>query len=218
MPPKRIWLSLDTTAASCAAALICDGEVVATRIEAMKVGQAERLFPMIADMIGDAQIDFPQVTDIAVATGPGNFTGIRIGVAAARGLGLSTGARVVGISVLEALAHKRSGPALSTLDARGSGLYCQLFEDGVPMAEPRIDTLDDIAKYRQAGLFCAGFQADRIAEVLGAKGFDGAMPGPAVFGQVAMTGRNVGLERPAPLYIRAADAALPMQPPPRIVP
>lgn len=92
-------LAIDTSAGQCAVSV---AEVA--RVEAMTRGHAERLFPMIGDALAAAGAGWADIARIAVCTGPGSFTGIRVGVAAARGLALARGVPAIGITRFEALA------------------------------------------------------------------------------------------------------------------
>ncbi|HRO15722.1 MAG TPA: tRNA (adenosine(37)-N6)-threonylcarbamoyltransferase complex dimerization subunit type 1 TsaB, partial [Paracoccus sp. (in: a-proteobacteria)] len=86
-----LTLGFDTSAAHCAAAVVFGGCILAQRFEPMQKGQAERLFPLLAEVMDEAGVALSDLTVLGVGTGPGNFTGIRIAVAAARGLSLSLG-------------------------------------------------------------------------------------------------------------------------------
>ena len=106
--------------------------------EEMAVGQAERLMPMVDEVMRAAGIDFPQVSRIAVTRGPGSFTGVRVGVAAARAFALATGAPLVtttSLAVLAATADSQltgraGGDLVVAMDARRGGLYMQVFGAG----------------------------------------------------------------------------------------
>jgi tRNA threonylcarbamoyl adenosine modification protein YeaZ len=97
-------LAFDTSAAHCAAALL-SGDRIALRVEEMGRGQAERLMPMIQELLADEGVSFADLARIGVGTGPGNFTGIRISVSAARGLALGLDIPAIGVSCLEALRY-----------------------------------------------------------------------------------------------------------------
>ena len=84
-------LGFDTSAAHCAAALVSGTRILAARHEEMTKGQAERLFPLLAELLAEAGVDWRDLSVVGVGTGPGNFTGIRIAVAAARGMDRATG-------------------------------------------------------------------------------------------------------------------------------
>ncbi|MEM8841426.1 MAG: tRNA (adenosine(37)-N6)-threonylcarbamoyltransferase complex dimerization subunit type 1 TsaB, partial [Pseudomonadota bacterium] len=119
-------LAIDTSTAQCAVALGRDGAIEIRR-ELMARGHAEALFPMIDALLGG---DYEGLTGIAVCTGPGSFTGIRIGVSAARGLALGCGIACVGITRFEALAHAM-GDVTVVLDGRAGTLFAQHFVDGI---------------------------------------------------------------------------------------
>ena len=90
-------LAFDTAAAHCAAVLLCGARVAARRHEPMQRGQAERLMPMLEEMLTEADHAWRDLDTIGVCTGPGNFTGCRIGVAAARGLAFGLGVPAIGV-------------------------------------------------------------------------------------------------------------------------
>ncbi|MBN8633280.1 MAG: tRNA (adenosine(37)-N6)-threonylcarbamoyltransferase complex dimerization subunit type 1 TsaB, partial [Rhodobacterales bacterium] len=123
-------LAFDTSAAHCAAALLLPDRVI-QRLEPMEKGQAERLVPLLEELLAEAGIGWADLKAIAVGTGPGNFTGVRISVAAARGLALGLGIPAVGVTRLEALAHGQPRPVRVIEDARRGEVYVQDFtEDG----------------------------------------------------------------------------------------
>ena len=103
--PDAFSLGFDTSAAHCAAALLQGDRLLAQAHEDMARGQAERLFPLLGELLAGAGVDWRDLSVIGCGTGPGNFTGIRISVAAARGLSLSLGVPAVGVTVTEAMAH-----------------------------------------------------------------------------------------------------------------
>lgn len=103
MASDFIVLGFDTSAAHCAAAVLSGDRVLASRAEEMTRGQAERLIPLVEEALTEAGLAWGDIGRIGVGIGPGNFTGIRISVAAARGLSLSLGIPVLGISTLDAI-------------------------------------------------------------------------------------------------------------------
>ena len=94
-------LGLDTTGAQCSVALVDAAKVLAYKSEKIGRGHAERLAPMVAEVLSDAQIDISEIDQIAVCTGPGSFTGLRVALAFAKGLALPRSIPVIGISALE---------------------------------------------------------------------------------------------------------------------
>ncbi|WP_299984538.1 tRNA (adenosine(37)-N6)-threonylcarbamoyltransferase complex dimerization subunit type 1 TsaB [uncultured Ruegeria sp.] len=109
-------LAFDTSAAHCAAALLQNDKIVVSRAEAMSRGQAERLMPLLEELLKEGDCSWQDLDAIGVGIGPGNFTGIRISVSAARGLSLGLDIPAVGVSGFDALAQlapKNHLPAIS---------------------------------------------------------------------------------------------------------
>ncbi|TPE49923.1 tRNA (adenosine(37)-N6)-threonylcarbamoyltransferase complex dimerization subunit type 1 TsaB [Amaricoccus solimangrovi] len=218
MPADPLVLAFDTAAAHCAAALVQGASVRARAAEPMARGQAERLMPLLGELLAGAGAGWGDVGLVAVGTGPGNFTGLRIGVAAARGLALGRGIPAIGVSLFESLAHGHRGPALVTLDDRRGGLFARMLRDGLP-AGPAIETAagrlaPDLGPL-PAGTLCLGHAAPEVAAELGLRaGNDAALPDAVAIAQVAALRHLRGeAPRPAPLYIRRADAAPPGEAP-----
>lgn len=138
-------LAIETTAAACSAALVDETGTV-ERFEPMARGHAERLMPMIADVLEKAGAGYSALDLVAVATGPGTFTGLRVGLAAARGIALAAGRPCLGVTSFEAVleaerpaaeaAWQRGETVLVVLDSRRSELFAQSFiaPAGAPMA------------------------------------------------------------------------------------
>lgn len=180
-------LAIDTSAAQCAVALVGAGGSV-VRSQAMTRGHAEALFPMIDEAHAELSSRYEDLTRIAVCTGPGSFTGLRVGIAAARGLALGLGIPAIGVTRFEAVASQVSLPGAICLPGRGGTVFVQDFDaNGLALSKPRS---------------AEGEAAELLAD-------------PLEIAQIAKA-RAPGL-RPAPLYLRDADAALPRQGPPRIL-
>lgn len=129
-------LAFDTTAAACSIALADDDTVLAQKRLPMAQGQAEALIPLIDEVMAEASLDYDQLDRIAVTIGPGSFTGVRVGLATARALGLAADTPVVGVSSLDVLAdavpnteraHARA--ILSAIDTKRGELYVQLYDE-----------------------------------------------------------------------------------------
>ena len=202
-------LAFDTSAAHCAAALLFAGEIIAERTEAMTKGQAERLFPMLAEILADSGKTWSDISALGVGIGPGNFTGIRLSVAAARGLGLSLGCPAVGVSSLEAQVEARPGRVLSLVDARRNQLYAQHFTDHDPGEPGLFDQTDLPAAYRDKVDICIGAMADTIAPLIGARAERPTRGIAASIARITSTrlDENPNPPRPKPLYLKQADAA-----------
>ncbi|PRY25564.1 tRNA threonylcarbamoyl adenosine modification protein YeaZ [Aliiruegeria haliotis] len=215
---SHITLAFDTSAAHCTAAVLAGGDILAHRHEEMARGQAERLAPLIEELLAEAGIAPSDLDAIGTGIGPGNFTGVRISVALARGLSLSVGIPAVGVSSLEALALDLPRPVLSSLDARRAGVYLQLAD---PEPEPpQLCPLDALpATLFRDGLVCVGDHAETLAGNLSAEVAKPVHPLAVAIARIAASRRHLtDLPRPAPLYLRAADAAPPADPPPEILP
>jgi tRNA threonylcarbamoyladenosine biosynthesis protein TsaB len=207
-------LAIDTTAAHCAAALLCGDRVLAHRFEPMVKGQAERLMPMIGEILEKNDKAPKDLAAIAVCTGPGNFTGIRIAVAAARGLALSLGIPAIGVSRLEALAHGKTEPVAALLDGRQDHVFEQSFKKGRPVRDPvliPIENLPDGVDYVALSGEIEHVSLLHVSRV---------EPGQVVLNIARIAAGKLGEEqpRPAPVYVRTANAALPTEPPPVLLP
>jgi len=200
--PKAL-LAFDTSAAHCAAALLCDG-VVSVKSESMDKGQAERLMPLLEEVLAEAGLDWHDLAAVAVGTGPGNFTGVRIAVAAARGLALGLGIPAIGVTRLEALAYGLPRPLTVVEDAKRGEVYVQLFgPEGAG----------------QAYLDKAGAAIDGAVTGSGvADGLAASVPLVEAIARIGFAQLGTDQPRPAPFYLRGADAAPPSDPPPVILP
>lgn len=211
MPPDPKLLAFDTSAAHCAVALLMGGEIAVRRFEEMGKGQAERLMPLLEAVLVEAGIGWSDLDRIGVGTGPGNFTGIRISVAAARGLALSLGIPAVGVTGFETVAAQFGKPvALASLPAPRDMAYVQLVRDGVGVgAAAQIDPsepLDRNAFPLEPGTHVVGHKAHMIAH-----GSDGVLNpiDPTAFATniARIAAARPAIGRPKPLYVRPADAA-----------
>ncbi len=215
MPPDDLVLAFDTSAAHCAAALLSGDRLVAERHESMEKGQAERLMPMLAEMLAEAGVAWRDLARIGVGTGPGNFTGVRISVAAARGLALGLGIPSLGVSSLQAQAFGTGGAVFSCLDARKGAIYLQSF--GLKEELPA-QILDLFQLPPLPPATCLGFAAEAISAHCAGQA---APPRYALCEAIARLAKMQNApdrQRPAPFYLRSADAAPPSDPPPLILP
>jgi tRNA threonylcarbamoyl adenosine modification protein YeaZ len=151
--------AIDTALEACSAAVLDSerDEIIARETIPMARGHAEALMPLIARVIEAAKLDFTQIDRFAVTTGPGSFTGLRVGIAAARGLGLAAGKPVVGLSTLAALAAPviaadASVPVVAALDARHDHVYLQVFAaGGRTLVTPRVLPLAEAVNLARGG-------------------------------------------------------------------
>lgn len=170
----------------------------------MAKGQAERLLPLIEEMLVSQGASFADLTGIAVGTGPGNFTGIRIAVSLARGLALGLGVPSLGVTGFESVSQAGglTGPHWAVINAPRGQVYAQRFESLLlSQREPLICDAD--SEFDAAVLRFSDLSSDEIARSVARVGWLKAKtPQP----------------RPAPFYLRGADASPPSDPPPVILP
>ena len=211
MTDDPLILAFDTSAAHCAAALLRGPQILAQRQEDMAKGQAERLIPLLEEILAEGGASFGALSALAVGIGPGNFTGIRISVSAARGLALGLEVPAIGVSSLDAQAFGTDGLVVSSLDARREGLYVQVIGSAAPASAPchcTLDTLPAGLPTTGAAPRCIGHRADEIAARCGGTVTAARYPVAEAIARVAASriGRT-DLPPPAPLYLRPADAA-----------
>jgi len=214
-------LAIDTALDACASAILdtASSEVIARESMVMKRGHAEALMPLLARVMQQSGLTFDELDRIAVTTGPGSFTGLRVGLSAARGLALASQKPVVGLTTLAAfaapiVARNDPQPVLSAIDARHDHVYFQLVTgDGHPLVSPRVAPIDKALQ--AAGSHPAPHLVGNAAQLLAAR-WPAGHPAPAsVDGQaapditwVAWLGAAVSPDAaPAkPYYLRAPDA------------
>lgn len=207
-----IVLAIDTAGADCAAALYeSDGDIVlATVVETIGRGHAERLMAVIDEALAAARLSLQDVGRIAVTIGPGSFTGIRVGVAAARGFALALGVEATGVSTLAVLAQQHlekfpGRPVIAAMDAKRSEIYAQAFgSDGLPLGEAAAIALDEMREL--ARVFDAAVTGSAAALMSGAP--EAGEPDSFPIALVARLGAKAeaGGGKPRPLYLRGPDA------------
>jgi tRNA threonylcarbamoyl adenosine modification protein YeaZ len=216
-----LLLALDTAGPDCAAALLrANGEphLLARTVERIGRGHAERLIPVVEATLREAGIGYPDIGRIAVTTGPGSFTGIRVGVAAARALALALDVSAIGIGSLEALASgvggsRGSGTAVAALDAKRGEIYAMALDlaSGDVTLPPRAASAravaDALANCAEP-FFLTGSGAPLLAAALAGRAFEivGTRETPDIADVAALALRSVASAAPVPFYIRGADA------------
>src|SRR6266478_2452440 len=144
-------LAIDTALDACAAGVLDTdaGKLIAQESQAMKRGHAEALMPLIARVMKESGIAFSSLDRIAVTTGPGSFTGLRVGLSAARGIALAANKPVVGLTTLSAYAapvvsQNGEHPVISAIDARHDHVYFQAVSgNGGSLIRPRVAPIGD---------------------------------------------------------------------------
>ena len=205
-------LGLDTCLSACSVAVLDGERVLAHASETMARGHQERLAPMAQAVVAQAGVRFEDLQRIGATVGPGSFTGLRVGVAFAKGLASALGVRAAGVGTLEALAAEARGLVAAALDARRDQVYLQLFEDGVALTAPDVLPIGTAA----ARLAEIGAGRPLTLDGSGAPLLSQAAPAAAVRtpdGADARWVARLAAGRAAaplvPLYLRAPDARLP---------
>ena len=198
--PKRI-LALDTATSACSAVMWDRGKIVARRFQAMERGQSEAVLPMVAEILAEAGVAIPDL--IAVTVGPGAFTGIRIGLAAARGLGLAWNIPVAGIATTLAVAasldadRRRGHRIVVVLESKREDKWVQMFDENLAELTPPTSMMPD--QISSLGEGPTIFLDD-----------PGLYPDAAMVAGLAAQGWPLGTTLPPqPLYLRPADVSMP---------
>src|SRR3982075_1061407 len=152
-------LAIDTALEACSAAVFDSdrGGITASESVAMARGHAEAVMPLLARVMDLAEVQFANLARIAVTTGPGSFTGLRVGIAAARGIALAAGKPAIGLSTLAGFAARLiadddSTHVVAAIDARHDNVYLQVFGiGGRTLVAPRIATLRDAVRAAMTG-------------------------------------------------------------------
>jgi len=212
-------LAFDCATGHLSVAVAVDGRVAARQDEPAARGQGERLLPAIAATMTAAGLAFADLDRIAVTVGPGHFTGLRVGLAAARGLRVATGLPVIGITTLEALAHgvaataRADLPVLAAVDSKRAEPYFQLFDRQLAPLGPAVATTPDdfAASLDVSALALAGDPT--VGAALAARGIAIVMtaarhPDAAVVAALA-AGRDEG-EVLTPFYLHPAAVTRPV--------
>ncbi|MEP9350165.1 tRNA (adenosine(37)-N6)-threonylcarbamoyltransferase complex dimerization subunit type 1 TsaB [Xanthobacter sp. KR7-225] len=213
-------LAIDTALAACSVAVLdADRDsIVAGDSVLMERGHAEALIPMVERVMASAGLDFENIDRFAVTVGPGSFTGLRVGISAARGFGLACDRPVAGVTTLAALAAPflamdDSLPVVAAIDARHDNVFLQMFgASGRTLIAPRATTVRDAARAVAIGpARLVGSGAGLLAEVWPANERPPiaveVVPAPDI-AWVARLGAvaDPAVAEPRPFYLRPPDA------------
>ena len=202
-------LAFDTCLTACSVAVMDGEQVLSSRAEPMARGHQERLAPLVQELMGQAGLGFDQLDRIGVTVGPGSFTGLRVGLAFAKGLSAALDRPAIGIGLLEALAEGLPGRVAAVLDAKRDQVYVQTFVEGHAQAPPRVLSLtearSELAAFAPSSLVGTGGDLMALPEVT-LIAVDHADP----VAIARLAGRKP-VAPPMPLYLRAPDARLPGQ-------
>lgn len=208
-----IVMGIDTALQRCSVAVLKDGVMIAKRVADMQKGHAEVLAPMVAETIARAGVTLKSLDRVGVVIGPGGFTGVRVGLAFARGLGIGGAVGIIGVSSLEAIAAASAATTrfvAPVIDARRGEVYAALYgQDGVEHIAPFVATpeatADRLASAVNAGaISLIGSGADFLGRNWPIAPGD-AQIDPVTVAQIAENAPPPN-GPPAPLYLRAPDA------------
>lgn len=212
-------LGLDAAGRACGVALLEDGRLLAAAQESMERGQDSRMIPLVLETLQQAGMDFDALDRFVVTRGPGSFTGIRIALAAAQGLGLATGKPVLGVDRFRLFesAAPPGKPLLIALDSRRAEWFCRIVRPGTPGEPPQLLTPEGMAARleRAPSLTVLSDQPDALRASLPAGTSLAALEEPeavlaARLAQTLTPGDPETL--PLPLYLRAPDVTFPKAP------
>lgn len=212
-----IVLAFDTCLGACSAAVLDGERTLAAVVEPMWRGHQERIGSLVAQTMAQAGIGFDALDRVGVTVGPGSFTGLRVGLAFAKGLGLALDIPAIGVGTLEAIAHGQTGLVLALADARRDQVYWQVFDNGVALTPPAVSAIGNVISYFSnrdilldqqgapdvltgpgAHLLAAAFPQSRRVE--------SEAPDPVAIAWLASVAEP---SAPKPIYLRAPDAKLP---------
>ena len=212
-------LAIDTALAACSAAVLDTRQdaIVAGETRMMERGHAEALVPLIARVMEQAALAFTELDRVAVTVGPGSFTGLRVGISAARAIALAAGKPVVGVSTLAAyaapyMAQNDTAPVVAAIDARHEHVYLQAFgAGGRALIAPCIMSLREAAQVAGENARLVGSAAQLLAAAWPAGKKPPAMVEPRPAPDIAWAARlgataSESNAPPRPLYLRAPDA------------
>ncbi len=231
-------LALDTALGACSVALVEDGTIRARRYQDRTRGHAEVLMDLVSEVEDEAGFCSLDCDRLAVTVGPGTFTGLRVSLAAARGLALATGLALVGVTTLQAIAAGakvdnivEGGQVIALLDAKRGEVYGQIFAGGpevTPITQPLVLTHEraealvrhalDQNTSGEGPVVLVGTGASLIAERIGAAALASVSDAPvqpdaAIIAKLAAMVSDPASAPPVPLYLRDPDAKLPSRNP-----
>lgn len=225
---EPIVLALDAAGSGCSVVVAAGETVLAVERSTSAHGQAERLLPMVDAVIRESGLSASALDIVGTTIGPGSFTGIRVGLAAARGIALATDAHLVGVTGFEAVAadialrarERCAGFLLVALESRREDLYIQLFDDDYHTIHDSTAVMPAALDKALSGIIgtatlaIAGDAALRAASALWPRSatfvIEGSAPDANGVLRAVLRGKRSEWSRtkPLPLYLRAPDVTI----------
>ncbi|MBL6854876.1 MAG: tRNA (adenosine(37)-N6)-threonylcarbamoyltransferase complex dimerization subunit type 1 TsaB [Rhodobacteraceae bacterium] len=196
MLPNKVSLGFDTSTSKCTIAVVSGNTILAEKSEEAPKKHAERLMYLIEEALKSAKHDLSHVSSIGVGIGPGNFTGVRVSVATARGLSLALNVPAFGVTTFEALQLGRKGNILCSVRAKKDQIYLSEYQNGI-FEQSIISNIDNLPKTKCN--FVIGDKSNLISESLHIKLLE---PIHSTASSIAKIAQEFPMEKspPKPIY------------------
>ena len=214
----KLFVGFDCSNDMCSVALMNRNKAIADLNRKIVMGQSEVLFPLLEEMLKVHCIAWTDLNGIGVGVGPGNFTGLRVAVAAARGLAMSLNIPTIGVNSFEALAPK-NGWALVTLTGKNENILIQLFRNGKAWGEPTQKNPEVFeAKDFPKETVVFGSKKEIVSKLTGLKSSPLEVHNLGIpVAKIAINRMNSNTGSPSPMYLREPNAAIPSEMPLKII-
>ena len=213
-----IILGIDTSLNNCSVSLSCGAILLAEKANSQIREKSENLFSLVDQVFNEANLELKSLTAIGVCVGPGNFTGLRIGISAAKGLAMALKIKVFGVSRFIALVESNE-PTIAIIKSTNDIFYTQEFINQKPSKSPASQTLTELMSARYSpNTIISGDSAITLSQSLNLRlGMSKSIPSAKHITSKILGYLENGGPSPAPLYVRGPDAKLPKEPVPIIL-
>ena len=211
-------LALDTSHSFCSTSVIRSNVVLSEISQIKDKETSENVIKLVDKALLKANLDLQDLDSIAVGVGPGNFTGIRVGISVAKGLAFALNIKCFGITRFQTLITNDK-PTLAIINIRENLFYSQMFIKEKPISNPIEETLSNIInrKYRKDTII-SGDNAFMISKKLRLKcGKKNSIFKASQIGFISLKYSKLNELLPSPVYVKEPDAKLPKEPPPKIL-
>ncbi len=200
-----VLLAIDTSNRTLSVALLTENGNIFSKEQQMERGQGEALIPFIQKLLDKAQEKVENLDAVAVAVGPGSFTGVRIGLACAKAFGLALNIPVWGVTNFEAEAHETDTPVTVVLDSKRGDYFVQHFNKGKATDKPHIEATNELKK--SLPFTAVGDGARELADAIGCQVIEHKGPVAVAVAKIALLRKGMPLTA-QPLYLRQADVTV----------